>query len=267
MKYKKNIKKILNNLIWITGCARSGTTILGKILSTLKNVEYGFEPELLFGLLPKIHKFNKKDWLDIYNTYIIEELFFNLCAGRKVNYKKNEDSYIGHSLNSGDIKKKLSIKISRIDFERYLKKNKKQLIIKIPDVSKNLATLEKYYPKNKFVITKRNSKSISDSILKKRWFKKNDSLPWIYNNPELFGKNTYRKWFKLNEKKKIEMYIKEMDKNCKKIKNKYFFVYENLIKDPNKEINKLCKFLNLKKTSKTNEIIKTVRKNSKNRTF
>ena len=60
MKYKNNIKKILNNLIWITGCARSGTTILGKILSTLKNVEYGFEPELLFGLLPKIHKFNKK---------------------------------------------------------------------------------------------------------------------------------------------------------------------------------------------------------------
>ena len=58
-----------------------------------------------------------------------------------------------------------------------------------------------------------------------------------------------------------------MDKNCKKIKNKYFFVYENLIKDPNKEIKKLCKFLNLKKTSKTNEIIKTVRKNSKNRTF
>ena len=56
--------------------------------------------------------------------------------------------------------------------------------------------------------------------------------------------------FKLNEKKKIEMYIKEMDKNCKKIKNKYFFVYENLIKDPNKEINKLCKFLNLKKNIK-----------------
>ena len=101
---------------------------LAKSYQPSKNVEYGFEPELLFGLLPKIHKFNKKDWLDIYNTYIIEELFFNLCAGRKVNYKKNEDSYIGHSLNSGDIKKKLSIKISRIDFERYLKKNKNNLL-------------------------------------------------------------------------------------------------------------------------------------------
>ena len=60
MRYKKNINKILNNLIWVTGCARSGTTILGKILSTLKNVEYGYEPEFLFGLLPKIHKLHKK---------------------------------------------------------------------------------------------------------------------------------------------------------------------------------------------------------------
>ena len=43
MKYKININKILNNTIWITGCARSGTTILGKILSTLKSVEYTFK--------------------------------------------------------------------------------------------------------------------------------------------------------------------------------------------------------------------------------
>ena len=54
-------------------------------------------------------------------------------------------------------------------------------------MSKNLATLEKYYPKNKFVITKRNSKSISTQFFKKGG-SKNDSLPWIYNNPELFGK-------------------------------------------------------------------------------
>ena len=35
---------------------------------------------------------------------------------------------------------------------------------------------------------------------------------------------------------------------------------ENFIKNPNKEINNICKFLNLKKTIKTKEIIKTVRK-------
>ena len=260
MLYKKNINKILNNTIWITGCARSGTTIIGKILSTLKSVEYAYEPDFLFELLTKIHKLNKKNWLDLYNIYLIEELFFNLCVGRRANFRKIDDSYIGHSLSDKDLKIKLKINLSRIDFENYLKKRKKKLLIKIPDVSRSLITLEKYYPKNKFIITIRNSKSISSSIIKKKWFKNNNDLPPVYKNPDLLGKSIYNKWIKLNEKKKTELYIKEMNKNCKKIKNKYFFVYENLIKNPNKEINKICKFLNLKKTTKTKEIIKTIKK-------
>ena len=77
MKYNHHIKKVLENVIWITGCARSGTTILGKILSTLKNVEYAYEPEFLFSLLPSINKINRKEWLKIYNAYIVEELLFN----------------------------------------------------------------------------------------------------------------------------------------------------------------------------------------------
>ena len=260
MKHTYNISKVLNNVVWITGCARSGTTILGKILSTLKNVEYAFEPEFLFGLLLTINKIKKQKWLKIYNTYIIEELFFNLCTGRRVNFKKNEDSYIGHSLNNKDIKKKLKINLRRIDFEKYLNKNKKTLIIKIPDVSKNLTILQKYYPKNKFIITKRDTKPIVNSILKKKWFKQNNNLPWIYNDPELFGPKIFKKWKKLNEIEKAKLYVNEINKNCKKIKNKHIFSYENLLKDPNKEINKICRFLNLKKTNKTKEIIKTVKK-------
>ena len=260
MIYKKNLNKILENTIWITGCARSGTTILGKILSTLKSVEYAFEPEYLYTLLPKIHSFNKRNWLNLYNTYLIEELFFNLCVGRKVNFRKIDDSYIGHSLSSKDLKAKLKINLSRIDFENFLKKNEKNLVIKIPDIARNLIKLEKYYPKNKFIITTRNTKSISNSIIKKKWFKNNKNLPLIYKNPDLLGKNIYKKWLKLDEKEKAEEYVKQINRKCKKIKNKYVFVYENFVKNPNKEINNICKFLNLKKTIKTKEIIKTVRK-------
>ena len=35
---------------------------VSKILSSLKTVEYAFEPETLFGLLPLINKINKKYW-------------------------------------------------------------------------------------------------------------------------------------------------------------------------------------------------------------
>jgi len=259
MNYKKNIKKIINNTIWITGCARSGTTILGKILSTLKNVEYAFEPSYLHTLLARIHILSKKNWLPLYNEYLIEYIFFNSCLGRNANLRKIDDSYIGNSLSSKDLKAKLKVNLSRIKFENYLKKNKKSLIIKIPGVSRSLVALEKYYPKNKFIISKRNSKSISKSIVKKKWFRNNKNLPVAFNNQNLFGKKIHKKWIKLNEKKKTEEYIKYVEKECKKLKNKHIFSYDNFIQNPEKEINKICKFLNLKKTSKTLEILKTVR--------
>ena len=56
MSSKRNINNIVDNTVWITGSARSGTSILGKILSTLKGAEYAFEPEYLFYILRQIHK-------------------------------------------------------------------------------------------------------------------------------------------------------------------------------------------------------------------
>ena len=41
-----------------------------------------------------------------------------------------------------------------------------------------------------------------------------------------------------------------MSMNCKKIKNKTNFSYDELIKNPHKEIDKVCKFLKLKKQQK-----------------
>ena len=59
MKKSFYINKVLQQTIWLTGCARSGTSILGKILSTLNNVEYTHEPQTLYSLLPLIHKIEK----------------------------------------------------------------------------------------------------------------------------------------------------------------------------------------------------------------
>ena len=107
MKHSIYTNKILQKTTWITGCARSGTTVLGKILSTLKGVEYAYEPEIFFSLIPLIHNVEKKYWTNIYETYLIEDLFFNLCLGRKINLKKNDDSSIYNSLNKKQIKQKL----------------------------------------------------------------------------------------------------------------------------------------------------------------
>ena len=256
MKHSINTNKILQKTTWVTGCARSGTTILGKILSTLKGVEYAFEPETLFSLIPLIHNVEKKYWTNIYETYLIEDLFFNSCLGRKINLKKNDDSSIYNSLNKRQIKQKLYLSLRRKEFDSFLKKNKKMLIIKIPDLARSLVKLQNYYPQNKFIVTKRSKSAIISSIIKKGWFKKkNIHSTEIYNNKYWLEPKLYKSWVNANENIKANIYVDMIEKNLRKIKKKYVVDFKTLIKNPKKIIKEVCNYLNLKATHKTEEII------------
>ncbi|MBI28502.1 MAG: hypothetical protein CMI95_01245, partial [Pelagibacteraceae bacterium] len=259
MRHSSYTYRILNKTTWITGCPRSGTTILGKILSTLKGVEYSFEPETLFSLLPLIQKINKKNWSDIYENYLIEDLFYNLCTGRKINLKQTDDSSIFHSLNKKQINKKLKLNLRRKDFDRYLKKNKKILIIKAPSLASSFVKLQNYYPQNKFIVTKRSNSALISSMVQKGWFKKSGHL-YLPKYISKYGLETksYKTWINSNEKEKIQIYINLVEKHLKKIKKKYIVNYEQLIKNPNKVVGEICNYLNLKKTHKTKEIIEQV---------
>ena len=44
---------VLDKMVIIGGSARSGTTIIGKLIHSLKNIEYQFEPPMLVSLLLK----------------------------------------------------------------------------------------------------------------------------------------------------------------------------------------------------------------------
>jgi len=41
----------VNSSILISGVARSGTTIVGKLISSFDGVEYSFEPPMMFTLI------------------------------------------------------------------------------------------------------------------------------------------------------------------------------------------------------------------------
>ena len=48
---KETIKKKINsNTIWLTGPARSGTSIIGKIIASFKSTEYFYESDLFVSL-------------------------------------------------------------------------------------------------------------------------------------------------------------------------------------------------------------------------
>ena len=190
---------------------------------------------------------------------MIEDKFFNLCVGRSLNFKIHEFSSIHNALTNNEIKKRLKIEVSRKDFNTFLKRNKKKFIIKVPDLARSFIKLQKYYPHNKFIIIKRNSKSIMASINKKKWFNKNNyESPTLYSNKNWLPPKLHKIWINSSNKNKEKIFIDNFEKDINKIKNKLIVHYESLLEKPNKVINEICAYLNLKKTHKTKQAISQV---------
>ena len=86
--------QIESKIIWLTGCARSGTTIIGNILGSMNGVEYFFEPDSLKSIFFIKNKMDIKSWSLLFETYLYRDLINNSLNNRKVNLNKKEDSYI-----------------------------------------------------------------------------------------------------------------------------------------------------------------------------
>ena len=67
---------------------------------------------------------NKQYWKTIFETYVVEDLFFNIYLGRKLNFKKKDDSYIKNYLDKNQLNKKINLNIRRRDFYEFIHKKK-----------------------------------------------------------------------------------------------------------------------------------------------
>jgi len=265
---------ILNKTIFISGNARSGTSIVGKILGTCKNSEYAFEPELIPYIIQLKDFLKNEDWKKIYQGYIEEELFFNLLIGRKINFRINEDSSIKNLKSKSDIKKKLRLNLSRVNLDNYLKKNKINLIIKFPSI--DIKKIISNYKKTKIVLVKRNLLSVILSLYKKKWFKNNSNLINSFLPYKKIGKKKYPYWFEkkysriwknCNEITKCAIFTIISERYYSGIKKKYIIRYEDLIDNPKKTISSLIKQLSLKQTPQTKKLIKQIRNNKRKINF
>ena len=114
----KKAKDKCDNVIIISGCARSGTTILGKIISSFKNIEYSFEPPTIASLLALISTLPKKEWKFLYETYLYEELLLNSLAGRGINCNRADDSSIYKVKSEKIINDRLKNSLRKKDAEK-----------------------------------------------------------------------------------------------------------------------------------------------------
>ena len=262
MNLSKLNKKICKNIIWIIGPQRSGTSLTGKILGSMKEVEYFYEPELLFSLMPSINKIDKKIWSILFETYVVEDLFFNNLTGRKINLKKFEESYIGNYLSKKNINTRLSSLLKKKNLSKKL--NKTKIVIKIPDCIKYFHQYQKIYKKNKFIILRRDIFENLRSLVKKNWYDNlgytNEIYPFIKDKknyyPIWIEKKHKKLWNSFNKYEKAAFYLIENYNYQNKIKNKLTINYEQIVKNPNKILKLFEKNLKVTQTDLTKKNIK-----------
>src|SRR5512141_1115475 len=83
-----------SNAIFITGSARSGTSLVGSIIHSMDKVEYAYEPPMLVSLFAMINGLPEAQWKFLYETYLYEEILLNSIAGRAINCNVSDYSSI-----------------------------------------------------------------------------------------------------------------------------------------------------------------------------
>ncbi|MDC0426653.1 sulfotransferase [Pelagibacteraceae bacterium] len=265
-----NTNYINKKIIWITGLPRSGTTILGKLIGSCKNVEYIYEPDALLPIFFLKNKISFNNWKMLFEGYFYLDLIRNFLNFRRVNLNKNDDSYYFNY-------KENNFKFNLQPFDIF-KKNKNiprsKIIIKLPNVLEELLNLNKIYKYFKIISVERNSFEVVDSIIRKKWFKNNTIpryFPVVEQNSKIYPtwlkKKFYKSWNTFNEYEKATFYVLNQKKFSKKNKSVFKINYEDITTDPKKVVDMIAKKFNLKITKKTLNIIKKIKKKKHKKIF
>jgi len=271
LSLNRSIYDKCNNSIIITGCARSGTTIMGKVIHSFKCVEYAFEPPILFSLFPLISNLDENNWKLLYETYLYEEFLIPALSGRAINCNRKDDSSIYKVKTEALINERLNKSLRKVDGERIAENSR--IAYKMPDVVSFLPYLKQYYPNTSVIIMHRQAPYIFNSLLEKGWFNNNmlhhENVVWpnrFLNGlriPFWVDPNDDDMWYEMDELHRIAYYYirqhTEDIHDCIKIK------YEKLIENPKSIAMSLAEKLGLQFGDKTAEILSTIRYTKKKR--
>ena len=261
----KNSYDTINRSTIITGSARSGTTIVNSLVHSLDGISSEFEPPLLMSLIPMIHKMESESWMLLFETYLLEDVFFPSIGGRRINLNQHDDSSIWKVKPTDEIKERLSRSWSKN--ELIAKATEYQLAFKIPNVVPYLKSIQTLYPQMKIIATRRNYKTTLASLLKKGWFNTealNQGSIWPFTLSEgqcipfWVDEEDQGSWARMQEMERCAYYFIKMNESLIDLPNRYDVWYEDLIKNPTQIIRDISNHLNAKVTVKTQDIIDTV---------
>ena len=266
-----NISLVSKKILFIDGLSRSGKSLLGPIVGSLKKTYPMQHQNLIDNLLQllQLNLVNTKVCKSLINIFLNESIYY-LNLSRGVNFRPADNSSVLKDKNYKLFIKNLSRKEGDHVIDQ-IKDEKKLPIYMSHDLLSVIDLLDKIIPNFKIIHVIRNPIDNIYSFYSK-YNKRYKGKKYDLNNPRFFSlafetkkrlipyyaaKNS-KLFLKLNNLEKTTYYyLKIIEKSQRKLsnfknKNKIKIVrFDDLAQDPKKIINQLEKFLNTKTSSFT----------------
>ena len=272
MKTKISHSKIfVKNYLFIDGISRTGKMLLSRIIPTLNKFEQVEYVEFIEYILAALHL--KKIGFDFANSFIIQtlnEMSYNKYIGRKQNIKPGDvtnvknfykDKIYKNRLNSPEGLKAINL----------VKKSRNYFPLMSHDIMAHFQNFKKIDLNYKVIQIYRNPFDVIYSWYKRGWGTRfqtdpqpvglllknnNKHYPWYVEKKE-------KVWQNMNSVERCAFIVinitrKSINNHKSEKKNKKILTltYEDFIQNTQKNINKICKFLNTTTTLNTKKALK-----------
>ncbi|RDL44022.1 hypothetical protein DN730_10320 [Marinomonas piezotolerans] len=264
--------KSLDDMIIIGGSARSGTTMMGKLINSLENTEYKFEPPVLVSLLLKFKELPMKSVKEILQFYFYDDFLLNSLAGRNVNMNLNDDSCILHSKSKDQILNRQNSSFRQTQLEDLVKDI--NFSFKLPDVTFFLNEMDQLFPGNRKILMHRSYGDVISSLLMKRWFSDeclDQNHPCqvyatrLINGVKVpFWVEDDSLWLKSSEIDRCSQYYLSICRSILNANDSIVVDYDRFVESPFSSFRKLSEVINLSFTEKTDELLGTIYKKEGN---
>lgn len=258
-------KQKANEAILITGGARSGTTIMGRLIHSFEGVEYSFEPPMMFSLFSLLDEMPAQQWKLLYETYVYEEFFLNALAGRNLNINSNDASSIYKAKSEAFVAERMEASVTKVEAERRVRNHR--IAYKVPDVVPFIPSLIDLYPDTTVVVMRRGPIEVLNSLAGKGWFAPENekaNLIWPYRwcegvqVPFWVADQDVKLWTEWGELDRCAYYYLRMNELLNYRDKQVIVDYQELGKWPESVAGDLADRLGLKFGEKTPEVIRSV---------
>lgn len=255
MDYDKIFEK---HLVVLTGTARTGTSIVGKLVGSFQNVYYLFEPVVFQKILVYMYQgiLPYEQGKQLLHTILFEDFFLNIMQGRYVNYNKGEESYIGNYKDLDKVKNRAHHLPRKKDVMHFLNRGSYCFLIKFPNIQPLMKTIDMVFPGVQFVITERQQKDVIGSSIRRGFYTEQSisTDQWLLDDVEGF--------FKLNHTGRCKHIYNILqgvqDEYVSNHRNVTTVLLEQLTSNAESTIQKLEGVLDLKRTEKTQDIVESI---------